>query len=183
MRNIPILILSIFCFSAHSQTPEVVLIPKPQQMKIHNGSFNIDKNTSFFFEPEFEIAGNFFQDFLQNSVGFQLTKKSKDKAQILIEKDGSQPAEGYSLDISDSNIKIKASDASGAFYAIQTLRQLLPPELELPLTPTSTSSAQRKGEIKDKAISLPQLTITDFPKFLKKSKLKPKKIDLKLPLL
>ena len=165
MRNIPILILSIFCFSAHSQTPEVVLIPKPQQMKIHNGSFNIDKNTSFFFEPEFEIAGNFFQDFLQNSVGFQLTKKSKDKAQILIEKDGSQPAEGYSLDISDSNIKIKASDASGAFYAIQTLRQLLPPELELPLTPTSTSSAQRKGEIKDKAISLPQLTITDFPKF------------------
>ncbi|WP_026452118.1 glycoside hydrolase family 20 protein [Aequorivita capsosiphonis] len=157
MRNLPILILSIFCFSGYSQTQEVVLIPKPQQMEVHNGTFILDKNTSFFFETEFEIAGNFFQKFLQNGAGFQLSKKSKNKAQIVIEKDASQPSEGYSLEISDSKIGIKASDASGAFYAIQTLRQLLPPELEKqsPLTPNGGN----------KNLSVPQLTITDFPEF------------------
>lgn len=155
MQNIFTLILSIFCFSAYSQTPEVVLIPKPQQLEVHEGTFKIDKNTSFFFEPEFEIAGNFFQEFLKEGAGFQLKKRSKNQAQISIEKDNSQPAEAYFLDISDSEIIIKASDASGAFYAIQTLRQLLPPSLEGPLAP--------RGEIK--SFLLPQLTITDFPKF------------------
>ncbi len=155
MRNSLILILSIFCYSGYSQTPEVVLIPKPQQMEIHGGSFTIDKNTSFFFELEFEIAGNFFQEFLQNGAGFQLQIRSKNKAQIIIEKDTKQPSEGYYLDITASKVTIKTNDASGAFYAIQTLRQLLPPRLEKPLTP--------KGE--NKKLSIPQLTITDFPKF------------------
>src|SRR5690606_27207589 len=134
-----------------------VLIPKPQQMEVHKGTFKIDRNTTFFFEPEFKIAGNFFQEFLQNGAGFQLPKTSKSKAKISIEKDANQPAEGYSLNISDSKITIKASDASGAFYAIQTLRQLLPTTLEIPLTP--------KGETKNMSFLIPQLTITDFPKF------------------
>ena len=155
MRNLPILILSIFCFSAYSQDPEVVLIPKPQHIEIHNGTFNLDKNTSFFFEPEFEIAGNFFQEFLQSGAEFQLKKNLKNKAHISIEKDSNQPAEGYSLTISDSKITIKTNDASGAFYAIQTLRQLLPPILE--------KSLSTKGE--NKSFLLPQLNITDFPKF------------------
>ncbi len=163
MRNLSILILSIFCFSGYSQTQEVVLIPKPQQMEIHSGNFTIDKNTSFFFEPEFKIAGDFFQEFLQNGAGFQLPKKSKNKAQVVIEKDSNQPSEGYFLDISESKIIIKASDASGAFYAVQTLRQLLPSEMERPPEASSGQALASKGE--RISLSIPQLTITDFPKF------------------
>lgn len=163
MRNLSILILSIFCFSGYSQTQEVVLIPKPQQMEIHSGDFTIDKNTSFFFEPEFKIAGDFFQEFLQNGAGFQLPKKSKNKAQVVIEKDSNQPSEGYFLDISESKIIIKASDASGAFYAVQTLRQLLPSEMERPAEASSGQALSSKGE--RISLSIPQLTITDFPKF------------------
>ncbi|QAA82412.1 beta-N-acetylhexosaminidase [Aequorivita sp. H23M31] len=155
MRTYFLLILSVFCISGFSQTSEIVLIPKPQQMEIHNGTFTIDKNTSFYFEPQFEIAGNFFNEFLQKGAGFKLPSKSKKKAQIIIEKDGNQPSEGYFLDISDSKINIKASDASGAFYAIQTLRQLLPTSLERPLSAGEENST----------LSVPQLTITDFPKF------------------
>ncbi len=155
MRSFYLLILSLLCLNGFSQTPDVVLIPKPQQMEIHSGDFTIDKNTSFFFEPEFKIAGDFFQEFLQNSAGFQLPKKSKDKAQIIIEKDATQPSEGYYLDISDSKMVIKASDGSGAFYAIQTLRQLLPSSLEKPI-----SAKEEKI-----SFTIPQLTSTDFPKF------------------
>lgn len=144
------------CLTASSQIPQVVLIPKPQQMEIHNGNFFLNKNSSLYYEPEFAVAGNFFQDYLENGAGFQLPKKPKTQAHILIEKDEKQPAEGYSLNISDSRITIKASDASGAFYAIQTLRQLLPVEME----------KQNNGEnIDNKKLVLPQLSITDFPRF------------------
>lgn len=153
MRNLLIIFLTLACLSVFSQNPEVVLIPKPQQMELHSGNFILNKNTSLSFAPEFEIAGNFLQDFLQNGAGFSLKKTSEKNADIIFKKDDSQPAEGYSLTISDSKINVNASDASGAFYAVQTLRQLLPPELE------------RKNSIQKQAFLFPQLTITDFPKF------------------
>ncbi len=132
---------------------EITLIPKPQSLELKKGTFKIDKNTTIYFEPEFEIAGNFLNEFLHKGAGFQLKKTSKSKAILIIEKDSSQSSEGYFLTISDSKISIKASDASGAFYAVQTLRQLLPPELEA------------KNSIKEKTFSIPQLTISDYPKF------------------
>ena len=38
--------------------------------------------------------------------------------------------EGYSLDISEDGIEIRASSSHGAFYAVQSLRQLLPPDFD-----------------------------------------------------
>ena len=128
---------------------EIALIPKPQSLELKKGTFKIDKNTTIYFEPEFEIAGNFLNDFLQKGAGFSLKKTSEKEANIVFVKDASQPSEGYFLDVSDSKIVIKTSDASGAFYAVQTLRQLLPS----PLTPEGGT------------VALSQLTITDFPKF------------------
>lgn len=140
-------------FCVKSQNPDLNLIPKPQSVELKSGTFKIDKNTTVYSEPEFEIAGNFLNDFLQNGARFQLKNASKSDAKIVFEKDNSQPSEGYFLDISDSKITIKSADSSGAFYAIQTLRQLLPAELEGPLTPEGGT------------ITLPHLTISDFPKF------------------
>lgn len=128
---------------------EIALIPKPQSLELKKGTFKIDKNTTIYFEPEFEIAGNFLNDFLQKGAGFSLKKTSEKEANIVFVKDAPQPSEGYFLDVSDSKIVIKTSDASGAFYAVQTLRQLLPS----PLTPEGGT------------VALSQLTITDFPKF------------------
>ncbi|WGF93541.1 glycoside hydrolase family 20 protein [Aequorivita marisscotiae] len=157
MRTIYTLILTLFSFSVFSQNPDVVLIPKPQQLTLRDGNFTLDKNTSLFTAPEFEIASNFLNEFLKNGAGFKLQNTSKEDANIIIEKDTSQPSEGYFLDISNSKIHIKVSDASGAFYAIQTLRQLLPIGLEVPLAP--------EGGVESATFLIPQLTITDFPKF------------------
>jgi hexosaminidase len=124
---------------------------------LKTGTFKINKNTTIYFEPEFEIAGNFLNEFLQKGAGFQLKNASKNNAKIVFEKDSSQTTEGYFLNISESKITIKSADSSGAFYAVQTLRQLLPAELESPLTPERGNG--------DKTVSFPQLTISDFPKF------------------
>ncbi|MBR4936840.1 MAG: family 20 glycosylhydrolase, partial [Bacteroidaceae bacterium] len=40
--------------------------------------------------------------------------------------DAEQPAEGYTLQVTDNGIRITASEAAGFFYALQTLKQLLP---------------------------------------------------------
>lgn len=136
-----------------SQNDAIALIPKPQDIELKQGNFKLDKNTTFYFEPEFEIAGTFLNEFLQKGTGFSLKSASKNDAALVIEKDASQPSEGYFLNISASKINIKAQDASGAFYAVQTLRQLLPPQVE------------QKDGAENKTFSIPQLTITDFPSF------------------
>ncbi|MCB0468309.1 MAG: family 20 glycosylhydrolase, partial [Aequorivita sp.] len=148
MRKFLLYAIFIISFGMFAQN-EIALIPKPQSLELKKGTFKIDKNTTIYFEPEFEIAGNFLNDFLQKGAGFSLKKTSEKEANIVFVKDASQPSEGYFLDVSDSKIVIKTSDASGAFYAVQTLRQLLPS----PLTPEGGT------------VALSQLTITDFPKF------------------
>src|SRR5690606_41836528 len=81
-----------------AQNSELNLIPKPQFLEMKTGTFSIDKSTTIYFEPEFEIAGNFLNDFLQNGAGFQLKNGSKRDATIVFDTDGSDPSIGYFLE-------------------------------------------------------------------------------------
>ena len=60
--------------------------------------------------------------------------------------------EGYTIDISETNVLIKAVSANGFFYGLQTLLQLLPAEIE----------KQGSGA---KTYSLPAVNIKDKPRF------------------
>jgi hexosaminidase len=129
------------------------LIPKPQTLELKAGTFSIDKNTSIYCEPGFELASNFFQSFFMKGTGISLENTDKESASFVIERDSSIPNEAYSLNISEKTITIKASDASGAFYGVQTVRQLLPPELE------------GLNSIQNESFEIPLVSITDAPKF------------------
>jgi hexosaminidase len=154
---IPCLLLLSFigCQKAEKEFSEsdLHLIPKPETLELKKGSFTIDKSTTLFCETGFEIASNFLQNYLENGLGFSLQNRSKPESSIVIVKDSLMPREGYGLEISEKQITIKASDASGAFYGVQTLRQLLPSELE------------RINSMLNQSVELPQLSITDAPKF------------------
>lgn len=58
---------------------------------------------------------------------FALAEDGAD-ALMTITVDGEQRAEGYTLDVGDGRVRIGAATSTGAAYALQTLRQLLPPE-------------------------------------------------------
>jgi len=131
----------------------LTIIPKPTQIDVREGSFAFNKNTTVFAEDEFKIASDFLRNFLQKGAGLGIEKSRKNKASIIFEKDSSQVSEGYSLAVSEYNIIVKAADASGAFYAVQTLRQLLPVDLE------------RINSTPYREIIIPQVLITDAPKF------------------
>ena len=128
----PLLLVGFMLFSG-CQSPKVAdlvpfpsLIPKPQQLEIKKGVFKITESTTVFFEEKFTVAGEFLVNYIQNGSAILLKNTSEEKATIVIKKEDSLPSEGYALSVSDSDIIIKAKDASGAFYAIQTLRQLMP---------------------------------------------------------
>ncbi len=80
------------------------------------------------------------------------TSKIKEYNHIIIRRDDSIKDEGYVLDINPENIIIKASTAAGVFYAVQTLKQIVPVQAyETPL------DLER--------IPLPTLKVTDTPHF------------------
>jgi hexosaminidase len=62
-------------------------------------------------------------------------------------------AEGYRLEVTPERVSIRASQRAGAFYAIQTLRQLLPVEIF------------RAATVSGVAWTVPAVTIEDFPRF------------------
>lgn len=61
--------------------------------------------------------------------------------------------EGYQLAINTKGIVIKANQAAGLFYGVQTLMQLLPNEIE------------SKSKIKNIKWTVPNVKITDYPRF------------------
>ncbi|RMA66107.1 beta-N-acetylhexosaminidase [Ulvibacter antarcticus] len=146
-------VLIIGCKSETTTDLTNALIPKPQQIEVMDGTFTLDNKTTLFADQEFEVVANFLSGFLQMGAGIPMEKASEETAQIKILKDAAQAMEAYSLIVSENNIIIKASDASGAFYGVQTLRQLLPVFFET------------QNNIHNQTAVIPQLKIQDAPKF------------------
>ena len=146
-----------FLVSCGSQEKEVIsktlpLVPKPQEMTVYKGEHSLNKTIPFYADEGFELASNFLSEYLQNS-GFTLQENQEDDAQFIVKKDSLLPEEGYTLSISETLIVLKANDAAGAFYGMQTLRQLLPASLE------------KMNSFPHPTTTLPLVEIKDFPKF------------------
>ncbi|MEZ4778010.1 MAG: beta-N-acetylhexosaminidase [Flavobacteriaceae bacterium] len=130
----------------------LTLIPEPQEITVYKGAHTLHKTIPFYAEEGFELASNFLSEYLQRS-GFSLQNNRENDAQFIIKKDSLLPKEGYTLSVNEDIILLKAKDASGAFYGVQTVRQLLPVSLEqLNSSPNPTTT-------------LPLVDIVDFPKF------------------
>ncbi len=136
-----------------SLEPFPSLIPMPNKVEIIEGVFNLNNNTSLYVDKKNFNAGEFLINYIENGSTFKLNKSSEDKAIVVIKRNENLSPEGYTLTVSDAGILINAKDASGAFYAIQTLRQLMPSQLE------------KTNGFQEKTISIPQVIIEDTPAF------------------
>ena len=158
-----LLYLSILlCLTAcHPPKKEVVftsddlsIIPQPQSMVLGKGYFQFTQETVFVIDPALMPARLPFFEQFERASGFKfaIQKAAILTNSVVIDTDKSLPKEGYTLEVTPQQISIKAADYNGALYALQTLRQLLPNEVE------STELVKRDWLV-------PAVTITDAPQY------------------
>lgn len=140
--------------------PVISVIPQPLQVTQTTGVYQLTSNVKIVVGNGNQLADQ--AEFLKNRIlrATGLDLKTVEKAsgktinlQMETGLNGTLGAEGYSLTVSKREVKILAASPEGVFYGIQTLLQLLPPEIY--------SDKVMEG-IK---WNLPLVQITDKPRF------------------
>lgn len=137
-RNIIMLIIACASFIACSgnvvSVDTVSVIPQPSSLEQLEGSFTLTGETqaNFFYEaPQLEYVAAELEritvDVFGEGIKMNLSSLDATKG-INFFLDESLPAEGYKLEVTSETIDIASSTAAGAYYALQTLRQLITAE-------------------------------------------------------
>ena len=139
--------------------PAPGILPKPSKIEAGNANITFELNTDTkvvckFDDKDIKFALAELDRLTMEIFGTKLKRSSKIKGtnNIIIRHDASVADEGYKFIISPENIIVKAKDAAGVFYAIQTLKQIIP--VQAYETPLDLEK-----------IKLPTLKISDKPHF------------------
>ncbi len=133
------------------------IIPKPVSIKKIDSSITLPKITDLLINPdipETRFVANEIKTLLSPGVEIRIAPNLQTgigQIELNINSELNVKEEGYKLSISSNRILIEASSSEGLFYGYQSLRQLLPPELE------------KTGE--SRALTIPCVEIIDYPRF------------------
>jgi len=135
------------------------IVPRPAHVTPQPGAFTLRAGTVIVTDRALRKVGELLADYLFPATGLRLAVATASPAgtpAISIRLDSTLARlgdEGYRLDVSRSRVAIRAYRAAGAFYGIETLRQLLPPAIF------------RQAEMAGVAWSVPGIAIEDLPRF------------------
>lgn len=121
---------------AENKPEDYNIIPKPVKLEAQPGKFILTADTKIALltqDEGFQQVAQSIQQLIGPSTGFSLeiSDAKRSKNAIVLEQDPSiANPEAYKLTITPKLITITAGKANGAFYGFQTLRQLLPPQVE-----------------------------------------------------
>ena len=137
MKHIIICILLLMlcplaALQADDLTQTVSIVPCPVQMVSGTGHFRFSGGTTLVVEnaEQAKVVRNFINLFTKAAGFTPVLKTGKMKGDVRFVTDKSLKSEAYRLDIIPEQITVRASDVKGFFYALQTIRQLLPPDIE-----------------------------------------------------
>jgi len=137
------------------QAPAIV--PLPQKMEVQPGSFVLLAQENILAGPGAEDTGHYLANELRRRTTLELKvlleKGGRVSGNIVLDLDtnSSMDREGYSLTVSPKEVEIHASSASGLFYGVQSLLQLLP--------------VPDKASAQSANVSIPCVHIEDQPRF------------------
>lgn len=110
---------------------DIALIPEPVKFTEGNGFFIINEQTKI--DDQSGTASNavsLFKERIRKSSGIDLVSGEADSNVIrLIADDSIQNAEGYRLSVTAKTVEIHAKGYGGFLYGLNTLLQLMPPEV------------------------------------------------------
>ena len=141
----------------------VAIIPAPAEMKRLGREFTLQESTAILVQagvPEVRVVGTYLAECVQAACGLKLPVEDQQVLELtriptnriflhLVPANPAVGDEGYGLSIVPEGVDIAAWRPAGLFHAVQTIRQLLPPE-------DGASAAARR---------LPCVQITDRPRY------------------
>lgn len=154
-RTLAIAIVALLALAACTPTQNGPLmtdavVPAPVSQKAGEGSFELRSDTAIVASGEAEAVGRYLAESLRPATGFAVPISTSGTIELAIEP--SNKPGGYSLTVSPDGIRLSAPDASSLFSGVQTLRQLLPTEIEA-------------HEPVDRSWTIDATTIVDYPRF------------------
>ena len=141
--------------------PALNLVPAPREARERaGGSTLLGATTSLSCDPQLAGTARLLRQRLGAATGWELPTASADGADIVLRyvtdaADGPatvQHDEGYRLDTTSGRVLIEAAGEPGAYYAVQTLLQLL------------GEPAFRRAPASEPSWTVPAVTITDAPR-------------------
>lgn len=149
------LLLAVANIQADNLTQPVSLVPCPVSIVPGTGNFHFSAKTTFAVENEEQaVEVRRFTELLTRAAGFTpRIKVGNKKGDICLTTDVGLKEEAYKLEITSKRINIHAAGVQGFFYALQSIRQLLPAAIEGGQVVTGINWI------------IPAVTITDQPRF------------------
>ncbi len=135
------------------------IIPQPVSLKARPGRFTLTGRTVIWTDRASQAIARQLARYLEPATGLTLrvqTGGALPSGAIVLRRDRSLKTlgpEGYRLDIRPARIIARAPEAAGLFYAVQTMRQLLPAEIF------------RDAPVGNIDWTMPALLIDDRPRF------------------
>lgn len=138
---------------------EIALTPQPAHLTVKDGRFEFGNQLKAKVTPyqgdSIRMVFESFKKELQEATGIKVSSTQKEaKAMIILDLNPQLPAEAYKLNVSKKQVRIEASRPAGFYYALQTLKQLMPRNV---MAGVATSDHSQW--------SLPSVEIEDAPRF------------------
>jgi hexosaminidase len=162
MRKIIFIGLCMLVFSCSNTYQEIQntdndyqIIPKPEKLTITKGRFLLSTDTKIICTKSLAQEAAYLSILLSSHLGFELAVDSSatTKGNIVLKLDATiENTEGYKLSVKYDAIVISGKTTAGIFYGIQSLRQLLPAEIENKVNNTEE-------------LTIPAVEIIDNPRY------------------
>jgi hexosaminidase len=155
MKPIKLLLILVGLSTAFiSKAQNLSIIPEPYQMTKGLGTYTLPKSIVINAPSSANAISDIMAGKLRTTTGRVVYfTKNKPSIDLQIINDANLGSEGYSLDINEKGIQIKANGNAGLFYAWQTVMQLLPAAVY-----SNTLQANTNW-------TLPYVSIIDKPRF------------------
>lgn len=142
---------------ANAQNNSLNLIPQPVEWQVTNGTYALTRGATIGFDkPEGRAIAEMLAQKLNTPTGFSLKAQQSTSAAIQLKLNNTPDArlgqEGYTLESTPKGVVMTANQPAGLFYAMQTLLQLFPKEVE--------SKTVAKADW-----NIPLVKIADYPRF------------------
>jgi hexosaminidase len=164
MKHIFLLLAGLWIagISVAQPSNDIALIPQPVTLQKKDARFVVNAQTRIAADKNADVQRvvGWFTSQVKKATGFSLASQTTNGATTNLISFGLNRSpnaklgtEGYTLDVTATGIQVRANQPAGLFYAVQTLLQLFPKEIE------------SRETVKKSSWTVPGVHITDYPRF------------------